>query len=294
MGDIEEIKNKYKYYILYKLVCDDEFNIYAQHESDSSNIIDVYINSSLDNPKFKQHLTTCIEKFNTSVISIDCPPLILDGKSKKIYVTKLFPSNDLGRNGLFDLLEEKMLEEESGGGKKSKKTKKTTKTKKMMKKRRTVRKNKQKKGGYTPKNKQRIANQSNNNQILEKFQREITLVFFEILLMIKLFHWKTHSYATHKATDELYSSFNENMDKFIEVLLGKSGSRIHLLNKTNLSLEEMDSQERLKQKIESFKSYLVGLDNNPAIKLMSNTDLLNIRDEILANMNQFLYLLTFK
>lgn len=151
-----------------------------------------------------------------------------------------------------------------------------------------------KNGGYTPKNKQRISNHSNNNQILEKFQREITLVFFEILLMIKLFHWKTHSYATHKATDELYSSFNENMDKFIEVLLGKSGSRIHLLNKTNLSLEEMDSQERLKQKIESFKSYLVGLDNNPAIKLMSNTDLLNIRDEILANMNQFLYLLTFK
>ena len=22
--------------------------------------------------------------------------------------------------------------------------------------------------------------------------------------MVKLFHWKTHSYATHKATDELY------------------------------------------------------------------------------------------
>ena len=292
MGDIEEIKNKYKYYILYKLVCDDEFNIYAQHESDPSNIIDVYINSSLDNPKFKQHLTTCITRFNTSVISIDCPSLILDGKSKQINVTKLFPSNDLGRNGLFDLLEEKMLEEESGGGKKQKKSKKT---KKMMKKRRTVRNRKIKKnGGYTPKNKERFSNQSNNKQILEKFQREITLVFFEILLMIKLFHWKTHSYATHKATDELYSSFNENMDKFIEVLLGKSGSRIHLLNQTNLSLEEMESQERLKQKIESFKTYLVGLDNNPAIKLMSNTDLLNIRDEILANMNQFLYLLTFK
>jgi DNA-binding ferritin-like protein len=291
MGDIEEIKNKYKYYILYKLVCDDEFNIYAQHESDPSNIIDVYINSSLDNPKFKQHLTTCITRFNTSVISIDCPPLILDGKTKKINVTKLFPSNDSDRNGLFDLLEEKMLEEESGGGKKQKTSKKS---KKMMKKRRTVRKNKQKKGGYTPKNKERVSNQSNNNQVLEKFQREITLVFFEILIMIKLFHWKTHSYATHKATDELYSSFNENMDKFIEVLLGKSGSRIHLSNQTNISLEEMDSQERLKQKIESFKSYLVGLDNNPAIKLMSNTDLLNIRDEILGNMNQFLYLLTFK
>jgi hypothetical protein len=30
------------------------------------------------------------------------------------------------------------------------------------------------------------------------------------------------------------------------------------------------------------------------MKLMSNSDLLNIRDEILADMNKFLYLLTFK
>jgi hypothetical protein len=48
------------------------------------------------------------------------------------------------------------------------------------------------------------------------FQKEITVVFFEILLMVKLYHWKTYSYSTHKATDELYSSLNSNFDKFIE------------------------------------------------------------------------------
>jgi DNA-binding ferritin-like protein len=134
----------------------------------------------------------------------------------------------------------------------------------------------------------------NSNKIMQEFQKEITVVFFEILLMIKLFHWNTHIYATHKATDELYSSFNENMDKFIEILLGKSGSRIFLSDKKHIRLEYLDSTDKLKNDIDKFKSYLVNLDNHKAIKSMSNTDLLNIRDEILGNMNQFLYLLTFK
>jgi len=129
---------------------------------------------------------------------------------------------------------------------------------------------------------------------LQKFENEITVVFFEILLMIKLYHWKTHSYPTHKATDELYESLNDNMDKFIEVLLGKSGSRIDLTKQKTISLIDLNSPEQLIAKVESFKSYLVGLTNNKAMNLMSNTDLLNIRDEILGEMNQFLYLLTFK
>jgi hypothetical protein len=150
-------------------------------------------------------------------------------------------------------------------------------------------------GGYTRKNRNvNIVVHHKSNGLLDKFQKEITIVFFEILLMIKLFHWKTHSYPAHKATDELYTSFNGNMDKFIEILLGKTGSRIHLMNQKQIRLVDVENQEKLKLKIESFKSYLVNLNKNPAINSMSNSDLLNIRDEILGNMNQFLYLLTFK
>ena len=127
-----------------------------------------------------------------------------------------------------------------------------------------------------------------------KFQQEITVKFMEMLMMIKIYHWKTHSYATHKATDELYSKFNEHMDKFIEVLLGKSNSRIELTNEKQISLIDLNNQEQLIQKVDKFKSYLVSLNTNKALSSMSNTDLLNIRDEILGDMNQFLYLLTFK
>jgi hypothetical protein len=129
---------------------------------------------------------------------------------------------------------------------------------------------------------------------LKNFQREITVKFLEILLMIKLFHWKTTSFATHKATDELYASLNVNIDNFIEVLLGKSGSRIDLLSNKNIALIDLNSQEQLKSKIDSIKSYLVGLDSNKALSTMSNSDLFNIRDEILSDLNKFLYLLTFK
>ena len=115
-----------------------------------------------------------------------------------------------------------------------------------------------------------------------------------MLMMIKLFHWKTHSFATHKATDELYDSLNENIDKFIEVLLGKTGSRIDLLRNKTITLIDLNSQEQLESKIGYFKNYLVGLNNYKSLSLMTNTDLLNIRDEILGDLNKFLYLLTFK
>ena len=134
----------------------------------------------------------------------------------------------------------------------------------------------------------------NTGSSMSAFQKQITVVFLEMLMMVKLFHWKTHSYATHKATDDLYDSLNKHIDNFIEVLLGKTGSRIDLMSNRTIKLIDLNSQEQLKSKITSFKSYLVGLDNNRALGSMSNSDLFNIRDEILGDLNKFLYLLTFK
>jgi hypothetical protein len=126
------------------------------------------------------------------------------------------------------------------------------------------------------------------------FQKEITVVFFEMLLMVKLFHWKTSSYAAHKATDDLYTKLNANMDSFIEVLLGKTGLRIDLMGTKSIRLIDLSSPESFKKEIESFKGYLVSLNDNSTMKRMSNTDLYNIRDTILGDLNQLLYLLTFK
>lgn len=129
---------------------------------------------------------------------------------------------------------------------------------------------------------------------LVSFQKEIAVVFLEMLMMVKLYHWKTTSYATHKATDELYTKLNANIDSFIEILLGKSGSRIDLMSNKQIKLVDLSSQESLKREVDAFKGYLVELNDNRAMQTMSNTDLFNIRDTILGDLNQFLYLLTFK
>ena len=126
------------------------------------------------------------------------------------------------------------------------------------------------------------------------FDKQITVYFLEMLMMVKLFHWKTHSFATHKATDELYDSLNEHIDHFIEVLLGKTGSRINLTQKRSISLVDLNSQASLKARIEQFKKYLVSLNTNRAVASMSDTDLMNMRDEILGERNKILYFLTFK
>lgn len=135
---------------------------------------------------------------------------------------------------------------------------------------------------------------STGSSSLAAFQKEIAVVFLEMLMMVKLFHWKTTSYATHKATDELYTKLNANIDSFIEILLGKSGSRIDLMRNKQIKLVDLSNQESFKREIEAFKGYLVSLNQNKAMLSMSNTDLFNIRDTILGDLNQLLYLLTFK
>lgn len=137
-------------------------------------------------------------------------------------------------------------------------------------------------------------NRGNTNSSLNNFEKEITCKFLEMLNTIKLFHWKTYSYATHKATDELYSKLGDNIDKFIEVLLGKTQNRTNLVNIKSIRLRDMTSHDEFKKVIQEYKSYLVNLNNNRAMNSMSNTDIFNIRDEILGDLNQFLYLYTFK
>ena len=136
---------------------------------------------------------------------------------------------------------------------------------------------------------------SSSSSSLASFQKEITLQFFEMILLIKLFHWKTHSYSTHKATDKLYEDMNTHMDRFMEVLLGKTGIRMDFANQKSISLYDLNSQEKLISKVNQFKSYLVNLLNKKSLEnLMLDTGLLNVRDEILEDMNQFLYLLSLK
>jgi DNA-binding ferritin-like protein len=135
-----------------------------------------------------------------------------------------------------------------------------------------------------------------NRQTRKKYRggvsstQKVTVVqaFLDMLNTIKLYHWNTHSYPEHKATDELYGQLNEHIDKFVEVMLGKDGSRVHKI-KTIHALDISNTKSLLK-KIEEYKQFLIGMTN--LLNARTDSDLLNIRDEILGDLNQFTYLLT--
>jgi hypothetical protein len=57
----------------------------------------------------------------------------------------------------------------------------------------------------------------------------------------------------------------------------------------NIRLIDLNSSESLKREIISFKEYLISLNEHKFMNIMANTDLYNIRDAILADLNKFLY-----
>jgi hypothetical protein len=119
----------------------------------------------------------------------------------------------------------------------------------------------------------------------------IVRCFIEMLNIVKLYHWKTHSYPQHKATDELYEKLNTNIDRFVEVLLGKDDSRVKMVEK-RMVLIEVENTKGIKAKIHEYRSFLT--DMNRVFDKDKDSDLLSIRDDILESLNQFLYLLTLK
>ena len=53
------------------------------------------------------------------------------------------------------------------------------------------------------------------------FKEQIVKNFLQFLITVKLYHWNTTSYAKHKATDQFLDKFNNNIDKFVEVFIGR-------------------------------------------------------------------------
>lgn len=126
--------------------------------------------------------------------------------------------------------------------------------------------------------------------VLKYSQPNIVTMFLQMLNTVKLYHWKTSSYAQHKATDELYSNLNSTIDKYVEIMLGKTGGRVNLTGTKTIPLLDYTDVSGFKREVEMYKDYLIDLQ----VDDKKDTDLLNVRDEILGHLNQFTYLLTFK
>lgn len=90
---------------------------------------------------------------------------------------------------------------------------------------------------------------------------------------------------------ELYDSLSGNIDEFVEVFMGKYG-RIVAKDSFILTLQNYKSVSPL-ETMNNFISFLSS-DLPSQLDSAKDTDLLNIRDEILGSVNQTKYLLTLK
>lgn len=114
----------------------------------------------------------------------------------------------------------------------------------------------------------------------------------ELLAMqnqMRIFHWQTESFAQHKAFGEAYEGLDALIDQFVEIFQGKNG-----IQKSSggyrIKLENLDSDPAAM--IDVFIDYLK--EELPEDLEDDDSDLLNIRDEMLGMLNQTKYLLLLK
>jgi hypothetical protein len=136
----------------------------------------------------------------------------------------------------------------------------------------------------------------------------IVELFFEMLHTIKLYHWKTISYAQHKATDELHEKLSENTDKFVEIMIGKFTTSDDLSRSSagklptsrdrvqyrgdSIPIYDFQSKQEFIKKLEHYISILQDFNNRFDSKI--DSDLLNIRDEMSGDINRTLYLFSLE
>lgn len=121
---------------------------------------------------------------------------------------------------------------------------------------------------------------------------EIAMIFLCFRDHLKIYHWQTHSYSRHKASDELVKIISDQMDIFLETLQGSTNIRMKIPKKNPLIKFEDQTDKSILDIMFLFKHWLnYSLPNK--LGSMDN-DLRNIRDEILGSVNKFHYLFTLK
>ena len=116
----------------------------------------------------------------------------------------------------------------------------------------------------------------------DKFNKLVKF-FFMLQLHNKLYHWNTTSFARHKATDGFDDALQGLLDRFVEVFVGRYKMKPQINDiKIDATYLTDDGAVRL---FEASKTVLEELSKD-----LQDSDLLNIRDELLAEVNKTLYL----
>lgn len=110
----------------------------------------------------------------------------------------------------------------------------------------------------------------------------------KILNQLKVYHWQTTSYAEHKAFGKAYDELNDLIDSFVEIYMGKHGQPMtKVVYKFELESYSEDYRGFVNDCVQYFTNLGMELTE-------SDTDLNNIKDEMLAEINKLKYLLSLQ
>jgi hypothetical protein len=121
-------------------------------------------------------------------------------------------------------------------------------------------------------------------------KEEIILKLIQIQNQFRFLHWQTFGDAKHRAYGDLYESMGDHIDTFTEAMMGKYG-RPEFESEFMVAFQDINSIN-LQNFIDGIVEFLVGMTE--VLDPKYDTDLLNIRDEILSSINKLKYLLTLK
>jgi len=121
-------------------------------------------------------------------------------------------------------------------------------------------------------------------------QVEVLENMMKMQQQVKMLHWQTTSYSQHKAFGKTYDLLGDLIDKFVEVCMGKHGRPRLTDGVMNIEIIDIDELS-IDDYVNSCVDFLISLND---VYETTDSDLLNIRDEMMAEFNKLKYLLTLK
>ena len=115
--------------------------------------------------------------------------------------------------------------------------------------------------------------------------------FLETQMQLRILHWQTKGFARHKAFGETYSDLDGLIDDFVEISMGKYGRSSLSDSEKTLNLKNITELE-LGLFLKTIKGKLIEMTSQ--LSSDKDTDLLNLRDEMLGLTNKLTYLLTLE
>lgn len=121
-------------------------------------------------------------------------------------------------------------------------------------------------------------------------KEELILKLVQIQNQFRFLHWQTIGDAKHRAYGEMYEGLGDLIDTFVEAMMGKQG-RPKFESEFAIMFQDISSLST-QTFLDGITEFLVEMSDK--LDSRYDTDLLNIRDEILTMVNKLKYLLTLK